>query len=160
MHFRTRALRVRQSFRGLHRASRRRLWTWPPTANSSFTSDDYIMADLLTSNPYGFACSLDSREWSPKEWDPRSCWLDASPGTDLWRKPPAEKFNVTSLMTKMKTGRFISARVTVSASWSRLYDQAGLLLLWPSEGMSGPIEQHKRNIDIISTLIFSYLQIR
>ncbi|KAG8761023.1 hypothetical protein FRC14_000132 [Serendipita sp. 396] len=62
--------------------------------------------------------------------------LHAPPRTDLWRKSPVEAFNIPSLTTKVQTGKFKSARVTVSAEWTRLYDQAGLVLLWPAEGKS------------------------
>ncbi|KAG8811222.1 hypothetical protein FRC17_002567, partial [Serendipita sp. 399] len=34
----------------------------------------------------------------------------------------------------VQTGKFKSARVTVSGQWTRLYDQAGLVLLWPATG--------------------------
>lgn len=60
--------------------------------------------------------------------------LHASAPTDLWRKPPVEAFNAPSLTTRIRTEQFVSARVTVSGAWKRLYDQAGLIFLWPLAG--------------------------
>ncbi|PVG02400.1 hypothetical protein CPB86DRAFT_772623 [Serendipita vermifera] len=57
--------------------------------------------------------------------------LHTPPSTDLWRKPPVEAFNNPSLTASIQTDKLKSARVTVSARWTRLYDQAGLVLLWP-----------------------------
>ena len=68
--------------------------------------------------------------------DPRSTEfkLHTHPGTDLWRKPPVDSYNAPYVATRIKTSSFKSARVTVSASWTRLYDQGGLVLIWPRAG--------------------------
>ncbi|EJD03275.1 uncharacterized protein FOMMEDRAFT_108448 [Fomitiporia mediterranea MF3/22] len=63
--------------------------------------------------------------------------LKASPGTDLWRKPPATDVSnaPTQVLEKLDSQSFYRARVTVSAPWTRLYDQGGLLIVLP--GSSG-----------------------
>jgi regulation of enolase protein 1 (concanavalin A-like superfamily) len=49
--------------------------------------------------------------------------------TDLWRKPPkVETCNAPSLVKTIQIEDFKRARVTVSADWTRLYDQGGLVL--------------------------------
>ncbi|KAG9009426.1 hypothetical protein FRB94_012083 [Tulasnella sp. JGI-2019a] len=61
--------------------------------------------------------------------------LHAPPVTDLWRKPAApyvESDNAPSLITSTKLHAFRAAEVTVSATWTRLYDQAGLVLIAPA----------------------------
>jgi len=60
--------------------------------------------------------------------------LSASAPTDYWRKPPA--LDVSSAPKDLKTvssSQFHRARVTVSAPWTRLYDQGGLLVFFPNK---------------------------
>lgn len=59
--------------------------------------------------------------------------LSATPGTDIWRKPPAlNVFNAPCLAEKtVHSSVFSSARVTVSAAWTVLYDQGGLFVRFP-----------------------------
>jgi len=57
--------------------------------------------------------------------------IRASPGTDLWRKPPNTDIdNAPTILisTPIDLHRFHSARVTVNANWGTLYDQGGLVL--------------------------------
>ena len=59
--------------------------------------------------------------------------LKAAAPTDFWRKPP--NLDVSSAPTSLKvihSSKFHKARVTVSANWSRLYDQGGLFITFPS----------------------------
>lgn len=82
-----------------------------------------------------------SKEEKETTIDPRKpILLDTPPGTDLWRKPPVESYNMPYLATSFETSHFKSARVTVTGPWTRLYDQAGLIVLWPSRdgSQSGP----------------------
>lgn len=63
--------------------------------------------------------------------------LHAPPVTDLWRKPAVtyvESDNAPSLVTSTTTHAFRAAEVTVSAAWTRLYDQGGLVLIAPASG--------------------------
>jgi len=63
--------------------------------------------------------------------------LHAPPVTDLWRKPSqpyVESDNAPSLVTSTKIHTFRAAEVIVSASWTRLYDQGGLVLIAPASG--------------------------
>lgn len=56
--------------------------------------------------------------------------LLSPPGTDLWRLPPPVSTNANnapSFIRSAKTASFISAQATVSANWTRLYDQGGLV---------------------------------
>ncbi|TDL26133.1 hypothetical protein BD410DRAFT_784174 [Rickenella mellea] len=58
--------------------------------------------------------------------------LSAKAPTDYWRKPPS--LDVDSAPKSLQTipaKSFTRARVTVSASWTRLYDQGGLFILFP-----------------------------
>lgn len=62
--------------------------------------------------------------------------IRARPKTDLWRKPPnidIDNAPTILLSTPIDLHRFHSARVTVSAEWSTLYDQGGLVLFIPDE---------------------------
>lgn len=54
--------------------------------------------------------------------------------TDYWRKPPSiNTSNAPSAYSvTLPSHTFTSARVTVSADWTRLYDQGGLLVHLPS----------------------------
>ena len=58
--------------------------------------------------------------------------IRALPGTDLWRKPPAEdKHNAPCYVANFPVADFRRARVTISANWTRQYDQGGLVLFLP-----------------------------
>jgi len=58
--------------------------------------------------------------------------LNASPGTDIWRKPPnTNSFNAPIFYRNIKLSSFHRARVTISADWKTLYDQGGLCLVLP-----------------------------
>lgn len=93
----------------------------------------------------------------------RSFVLHAKPGTDLWRKPsipPVESDNAPSLVTSVPLHAFRSAQITVSAKWTRLYDQGGLILTTPTpEGDGKPawvktgIEfyNHQANLSTVAT---------
>ncbi|KAF8811024.1 hypothetical protein BYT27DRAFT_6470907 [Phlegmacium glaucopus] len=62
--------------------------------------------------------------------------IRARPKTDLWRKPPNTDIdNAPTILvsTPIDLHKFHSARVTVSANWSTLYDQGGLVLFIPDE---------------------------
>ncbi|KAF8586703.1 hypothetical protein K439DRAFT_1340344 [Ramaria rubella] len=62
--------------------------------------------------------------------------VTVAPGTDLWRKPPStDVYNAPCWVAYFPAVKFKRARVTVSANWTRLYDQGGLVLFlpgWPS----------------------------
>ncbi|KAF8507463.1 hypothetical protein BU17DRAFT_57388 [Hysterangium stoloniferum] len=59
--------------------------------------------------------------------------VHAFPGTDLWRKPPKlDVNNAPYWIANIPADKFKRARVTVSANWSRQYDQGGLVLFLPS----------------------------
>ncbi|GJJ06190.1 hypothetical protein Clacol_000379 [Clathrus columnatus] len=58
--------------------------------------------------------------------------LDARPGTDLWRKPPSiDVSNIPAAYKRIPAKDFKRARVTVTAKWSRQYDQGGLVFFLP-----------------------------
>ncbi|KAI9793729.1 MAG: hypothetical protein M1816_007624 [Peltula sp. TS41687] len=58
--------------------------------------------------------------------------LSAPPMTDIWRSPPAHDYLHAPIIYKsMKASAFRKARVTFSAKWTELYDQAGLVLVRP-----------------------------
>ena len=58
--------------------------------------------------------------------------LSAKAPTDIWRKPPSiDVFNAEMSLETIKLSKFKSAEVTVSADWERLYDQGGLLVVFP-----------------------------
>lgn len=56
--------------------------------------------------------------------------LTASPGTDIWRKPPStDVWNAPHTAPQLRPlSTFRSSRTTFSAKWTKQYDQAGLLL--------------------------------
>jgi regulation of enolase protein 1 (concanavalin A-like superfamily) len=61
--------------------------------------------------------------------------IRAQPKTDLWCKPPnTDIHNAPNILFPIIIHKFQSARVTVSAKWSTLYDQGGLLISIPDEG--------------------------
>ncbi|KAI0069651.1 hypothetical protein K474DRAFT_1610163 [Panus rudis PR-1116 ss-1] len=52
--------------------------------------------------------------------------------TDFWRKPPSvNSFNAPTHLVSINSTEFHRARVTVSADWTRLYDQGGLFIYFP-----------------------------
>ncbi|KAI5120971.1 hypothetical protein M0805_006643 [Coniferiporia weirii] len=62
-----------------------------------------------------------------------SLQLKAKATTDYWRKPPNIDVSDAPISTRtLSSTDFHRARVTVSASWTRLYDQGGLFILLPS----------------------------
>ncbi|CAE6463635.1 unnamed protein product [Rhizoctonia solani] len=64
--------------------------------------------------------------------------VNASPGTDLWRKPPSTtSTNAPAYVTYRPLNKFKRARTTVSADWTRLYDQGGLAFYINSQGLDG-----------------------
>jgi regulation of enolase protein 1 (concanavalin A-like superfamily) len=71
----------------------------------------------------------------PPQPGPSSAFtLIASSPTDIWRKPPStDVFNAPILYESLPISSFRRARVTVSADWTTLYDQGGLLFLIPGE---------------------------
>lgn len=63
---------------------------------------------------------------------------DPSTPTDIWRKPgpPTVKtFNAPIIYKSVKRQSFQRVRVTVSAAWSKLYDQGGLVFVLPVAGV-------------------------
>jgi regulation of enolase protein 1 (concanavalin A-like superfamily) len=63
---------------------------------------------------------------------------DPSSPTDIWRKPgppPVKTFNAPIIYKSLNLQSFQRARVTVSAAWSKLYDQGGLVLILPAAGV-------------------------
>ncbi|KAH7339380.1 hypothetical protein B0J17DRAFT_536688, partial [Rhizoctonia solani] len=64
--------------------------------------------------------------------------VNALPGTDLWRKPPSTiSTNAPAYVAYRPLKQFKRARVTVSADWTRLYDQGGLVFYINSKGLDG-----------------------
>lgn len=60
--------------------------------------------------------------------------LTAVPGTDFWRKPPGiDSSNAPTHVKTVSSRDFHRARVTVTAPWTRLYDQGGLFIFFPSQ---------------------------
>lgn len=60
--------------------------------------------------------------------------LTASPGTDIWKKPPSHSaFSAPIAYTSLPLSSFKRARVTVVADWKTLFDQGGLCLILPPE---------------------------
>lgn len=54
--------------------------------------------------------------------------------TDIWRTPPAkDDFSGPVLYRSISPSTFRGARVTVSADWTRLYDQGGLIIVLPPQ---------------------------
>jgi regulation of enolase protein 1 (concanavalin A-like superfamily) len=68
---------------------------------------------------------------------------DPSTPTDIWRKPGPPRiktFNAPIIYKSVKLQSFQRARVTVSAAWSNLYDQGGLVFVLPTAGVE-PTDQ-------------------
>ncbi|CAE6430547.1 unnamed protein product [Rhizoctonia solani] len=62
--------------------------------------------------------------------------VQALPVTDLWRKPPStNSTNAPAYVTYRPLDKFKRARVTVSADWTRLYDQGGFVFYINSQGL-------------------------
>jgi uncharacterized protein len=60
--------------------------------------------------------------------------ITASPGTDIWDKPPStHSFNAPILYQTRTKETFKSARVTITADWKDQYDQGGLALVIKSQ---------------------------
>ncbi|KAK2040164.1 hypothetical protein LZ31DRAFT_530269 [Colletotrichum somersetense] len=56
--------------------------------------------------------------------------VEADPGTDIWRKPGHNAWNIPTAHTSSGPLRnFLSVRATFSADWTSLYDQSGVLLM-------------------------------
>jgi len=52
--------------------------------------------------------------------------------TDIWRKPgppPVKTFNAPTIYKSITLSTFQRARVTISSTWSNLYDQGGLVFI-------------------------------
>ncbi|GBF60275.1 hypothetical protein TMEN_2692 [Trichophyton mentagrophytes] len=61
--------------------------------------------------------------------------IKAQPSTDIWAKPPStHRFNAPILYRTMPLASFQRARVRVSAKWTTLYDQGGLILALDRRG--------------------------
>lgn len=55
------------------------------------------------------------------------------PNTDIWRPSPTEdRFNAPFIYTSIKSSEFKKVSATVSCDWKTLFDQGGLLLVWPA----------------------------
>ncbi|EJD03274.1 uncharacterized protein FOMMEDRAFT_140947 [Fomitiporia mediterranea MF3/22] len=79
-----------------------------------------------------------------------SIQLKASPATDIWRKPPTRDVsNAPIHLTKLNSQSFHRARVTVSAPWTRLYDQGGLLILLPTSTLGSKRTRAKAGIEYV-----------
>ena len=59
--------------------------------------------------------------------------LKAAPRTDFWYKPPSVNSTNAPVhhLTSISTKEFHRARVTVTADWTRLYDQGGIFIYFP-----------------------------
>ena len=70
---------------------------------------------------------------------PKSFKLATPPGTDIYAAP-AHGYVWTSpyLCTKIQTLKFKKARVTVSFNYATIYDQGGLILVFPTKDNPSP----------------------
>lgn len=60
--------------------------------------------------------------------------IHTPPNTDIWRPSPDEdRFNAPFIYTSLKSSDFKKVSATISADWKTLYDQGGLLFVWPAE---------------------------
>lgn len=67
--------------------------------------------------------------------------LVAPPGCDIWRSSPERNvFDAPAIITKIKASTFKSISATVSASWNVLYDQGGILIVFPGGNIKEPKE--------------------
>ncbi|KAJ3949073.1 uncharacterized protein N0V96_000184 [Colletotrichum fioriniae] len=56
--------------------------------------------------------------------------VEANPGTDIWRKPGHNAWNIPNIHTCTGPLKdFLSVRVTFTAPWAHSYDQSGVLLV-------------------------------
>lgn len=78
--------------------------------------------------------------------------VKARAGTDYWRKPPAiDRGDApTKQIIKIPSQQFKTARVTVSADWTRLYDQGGILIHLPATVGQGKRCWVKSGIEFVS----------
>ncbi|CAG8974212.1 hypothetical protein HYALB_00007375 [Hymenoscyphus albidus] len=62
--------------------------------------------------------------------------ITASVPTDIWRRPTQEgildSFNAPIVYKSIPISQFQSARVTITGKWTTLYDQGGLIVVFPS----------------------------
>ncbi|PVH83783.1 hypothetical protein DL98DRAFT_615056 [Cadophora sp. DSE1049] len=62
--------------------------------------------------------------------------ITAKPTTDVWQKigpPDVSRFNAPILYKTVTLSSFKRMRVTVSANWTTLYDQGGLIMVIPQQ---------------------------
>jgi len=79
--------------------------------------------------------SINSSE-NPPEPTTTSFQIKANPKTDIWRKvgpPEISRFNAPMIYKKVSLSLFKRMRVTVSADWTTLYDQGGLIMVIPQQ---------------------------
>lgn len=106
------------------------------------------MAATISPSEYSLEHALPA---TPQPQSLASFVLDAAPGTDLWRKPsktPVESDNAPRLITNIPASSFKSAQVTVEADWTRLYDQGGIILVFPPNGDLGKSAWIKTGIEL------------
>ncbi|GAB1202816.1 hypothetical protein APSETT445_001438 [Aspergillus pseudonomiae] len=78
---------------------------------------------------------------------PAEFTIKASPGTDVWSKPPStERFNAPILYQSVPLNSFKRARVAFNAFWKDKYDQGGLILVLNSA--DGPRRWVKTGIEL------------
>lgn len=60
--------------------------------------------------------------------------LNASSGTDLWRSSETkDASNAPAYYRIIESSKFKRIAVTISADWKDLYDQGGILFMWPKQ---------------------------
>ncbi|KAK0100822.1 hypothetical protein ONS95_007270 [Cadophora gregata] len=80
--------------------------------------------------PFHFANSSES----PPASTTTSFQITTKPKTDIWKKigpPEVSRFNAPILYKKVTLSSFQRMRVTVTANWTALYDQGGLIMVLP-----------------------------
>jgi regulation of enolase protein 1 (concanavalin A-like superfamily) len=82
----------------------------------------------------------------PQQLGPNSTFtLIAKSDTDIWRKPPStDVFNAPIIYKSLPISSFRRARITVSANWTTLYDQGGLLFVIPGKSDDDSGSQKRR----------------
>lgn len=101
----------------------------------SFTSRPFIMEFQYANFP--------ASEPLPKLDADGKVTLRSKATTDVWRKPPAhDVFNAPFMYKALPVSQFKSAKVSAMAKWKTLYDQGGLMLVFPST-KSRPTEQKR-----------------
>ncbi|OWA52559.1 hypothetical protein BV898_17010 [Hypsibius exemplaris] len=88
--------------------------------------------------------------------------LSTRPLTDIWRKPRPDGYgkaltddlNAPCFVAKVPLAGFVSARVTFDAPWSRLYDQGGLVFIFPqpATGSSAKRQWIKTGIEMFNDI--------